>query len=241
MSENGLPVFIAGILAGKVAISNSLKLWGTDATVVFDLYRSSQLQLSGLGGFRYLNLSESFDLTDTLVGLSGPFVGQSGTVGDHFGTTNQFFGPALGLRAGASWGPVSVSTTGRIAIGPSHDVLNVNGAFQAVNFTASSGAQGVFAQPANSGSHASNVFAVVPEVQVKLGYDLTPNVRLTVGYDFIYYSNVVRPGDQINRNVPKGQIFEQGGSSVSASSPSPLFNRTGFFAQGIGAGVAVRF
>jgi Putative beta barrel porin-7 (BBP7) len=241
VSENGLPVFIPGILAGKVSITNSLKLWGADATAVYSVYRSSRWELSALAGFRYLDLSENFDLSDALVGQSGPFVGQSGTVSDHFGTTNQFFGAAIGLRGGASWGPVSLSVTGRIALGPSHEVLNVSGGFQAVNFTASSGSQGIFAQPSNSGSHSSTVFAVVPEVEVKLGFDVTPTVRLTLGYDFIYYSSVVRPGYQLNRDLPKGQVFEQGGTSVSSTSPFPLFDRTSFFAQGLSLGVAVRF
>jgi len=241
VSENGLPVAIPGIIAGKVVIANDLRLWGTDATAVFNVYRSSQLELNALAGFSYLDLSEGFGLTDSLVGLSGPFVGQSGTVSDHFGTVNQFYGAAVGLRGRASWGPVSVSLTGRVALGSSHEVLNVSGAFQAINFTASSGPQGIFAQPSNSGSRSSNVFAVVPEVEVKLGFDVTPSVRLTLGYDFLYYSSVVRPGDQIYRNLPKGQVFEQGGSSVSATSPSALLKKTGFFAQGLSAGVALRF
>jgi hypothetical protein len=241
VSENGLPVAIPGILAGQVVIANSLRLWGSDATAVFNVYRSSAWELNALAGFRYLDLSESFNLTDSLTGLSGPFVGQSGTVNDHFGTRNQFYGAAMGLRGSASWGPYSISVTGRLALGSSHEVLNVSGAFQAFNFTASSGAQGIFAQPSNSGHRSSNVFAVVPEAEVKLGFDVTPSVRLTLGYDFLYYSGVVRPGNQIDRNLPKGQIFEQGGTSVSATSPSALFNKTGFFAQGLSAGVAVRF
>jgi hypothetical protein len=241
VSENGLPVFIPGILAGKVSIANSLKLWGADATAVYSMYRSSRWELSALAGFRYLDLSENFDLSDTLVGQSGPFVGQSGTVSDHFGTTNQFFGAAVGLRGGTSWGPVSLSVTGRIAVGPSYEVLNVSGAFQAINFTASSGAQGIFAQPSNSGTHSSTVFAVVPEVEVKLGFDVTSAVRLTLGYDFIYYSSVVRPGYQLNRDLPKGQVFQQGGTSISSTSPFPLFDKTSFFAQGLSLGVAVRF
>jgi hypothetical protein len=241
MSENGLPVSIPGVVAGQVVIANTLRLWGSDATAVYNLYRSSQWGLDALAGFRYLDLAEDFDLTDSLVGLSGPFVGQSGTVSDHFGTRNQFYGAALGLRGQVAWGPVSLSVTGRVALGPSHEVLNVNGAFQAVKFTASSGPQGIFAQPSNSGSRSSTVLSVVPEVGVKLGYDVTPSIRLTLGYDFLYYSNVVRPGNQIDRNLPKGQIFEQGGTSVSATSPAALFRKTGFLAQGLSTGVSVRF
>jgi len=62
-----------------------------------------------------------------------------------------------------------------------------------------------------------------------------------VGYDFIYYSSVVRPGSQLNRYLPKGQVFQQGGTSVSLTSPYPLFNKAAFLAQGLNLGVAVRF
>jgi hypothetical protein len=39
---------------------------------------------------------------------------------------------------------------------------------------------------------------VVPEVGVKVGYQVTPHLRAQVGYDFLYWSDVVRPGSQID-------------------------------------------
>lgn len=241
LSENGLPVSIPGIIAGKVLITNSVSLWGLDAVSVLNIYRSAMWELNALAGFQYLDLSENFNLTDSIVGISSPFLGQSGSVSDHFRTRNQFYGAALGLRARGSWGRFAIDVTGRVGLGASHEVLNVSGAFQAVNFTASSGSQGIFAQPSNSGRRSSNNFAVVPEFEVKLGYELTQSVRLTLGYNFLYYSSVVRPGNQISHNIPKGQIFEQGGASVSSTSPAALFNKTDFFAQGLSVGLAVRF
>ena len=130
-------------------------------------------------------------------------------------------------------------------MGVNHERLTVYGGYQAVNFVAtgvvSTGSGGIYAQPSNSGSFVSNNFAVVPEAQVKLGYALTPAIQLTVGYDFIYMSDVVRPGDQLDRNLPKGQIFSQNGGAVSTTSPSRLFNRTDFYAHGLTAGVSVLF
>ena len=119
--------------------------------------------------------------------------------------------------------------------------LNVSGAFAAVNYTPASGAQGIFAQPANSGRRSSNAFAVAPEFQVKLGYDLNQSIRVTVGYDFLYLGNVIRPGNQIDRNLPKGQIFAQGGSAISSTYPARLFRTTDFYAHGLSAAVSFRF
>ena len=87
----------------------------------------------------------------------------------------------------------------------------------------------------------SNNFTVAPEGQVKLAYALTPAIQLTVGYDFLYLSSAVRTGDQLDRNLPKGQIFQQNGGAISTTSPSALFNRTDFYAHGLSAGVSVRF
>src|SRR4029079_9665006 len=103
------------------------------------------------------------------------------------------------------------------------------------------GPEGVFAQPANEGTYGSTRFAFVPEVRAKVGYDITPAITLTVGYDFIYYSNVVRPGDQINREIPKGQTFQQAMAPPSTTSPARLYNTTDFYAQGLNVGVTARF
>lgn len=242
-SENGLPIFLPGIIGGSAMVNNRLSFWGFDVGATYDLLRGPNYVVTGLGGVRYLDLSESFDLLDTFYGTSGPFVGQSGVVGDHFGTRNRFVGPMLGVRGTMSWGPISLTATGRVSFGPVTQDLNVSGRFTATNFFVSSGNQGIFAQPSNSGQRSSTAFAVNPEFQVKLGYDLTPNIRLTVGYDFLYLSNVIRPGDQLDRNIPKGQVFMQGGQNTATSTtqPSNLFRTTDFYAQGLNAGITFRF
>ena len=37
-----------------------------------------------------------------------------------------------------------------------------------------------------------------------LGYQLTETVRLYAGYNFLYWTNVARPGAQIDRNLDVG-------------------------------------
>ena len=250
--EDSLPISIPndpqraranGIIIGAVKISNNLQLWGADLNGVISLYRAPSWTLSGLVGFRYLDLKESLNITGRIEGVSGFYRGQSGVVVDEFATHNQFFGGTLGLRESYSSGRLSLDLTARVSLGVSHEIENIAGGFTSVNFTAPSaaGTEGIFAQPANEGRSSSNKFAVVPEVQLKIGYNITPRLRATIGYDFLYYNNVLRPGDQIDRNVPKGQTFNQADPTVSTTSPSRLSKTTDFFAHGLSVGMEFRF
>ena len=243
-TEDGVPLAVPGDLTGGVKISNSLQLGEFELNGVLPIYKDDSWQISGLAGGTFLQLNEGFNLTADLEGLptSDLYAGQSGFAIDEFKTRNRFYGAALGLRGRYTYGPIFVESTGRVSFGASQEVLTVNGGYQDFNapFANSSGPYGIFAMPANEGRFSQTHFAVVPEVQVKLGYNITPSIALTVGYDFLYDSNVIRPGDQINRNIPKGQTFQQDGTSASLTSPVRLFKTTGFSAQGISFGITFR-
>ena len=253
MNEDGLPYSLpndpnradgnAGVFTGGVAITNSLRLWGADVVGVLNLNRGRSWELSALAGFRYLDLHESFDLYGDIQGVSGSYATNSGNVFDHFQTRNQFYGGTLGLRGRYVSGLLTFDLLARIALGASHEVININGGFESFNRQAPylSGPEGIFAQPANSGRTADNDFAVVPEVQLRVSYALTDWLNISVGYDFLYFSSVVRPGDQINREIPKGQTFLQGGDTISATSPARFFNTTDFYAHGVTFGLDWRY
>jgi hypothetical protein len=65
------------------------------------------------------------------------------------------------------------------------------------------------------------MFAVVPSGNIKAGYDINEMLSLTLAYNYLYMSSVGRVGDQI-------------------ASPSDI-RQSGFFAQGLTAGVKARF
>jgi opacity protein-like surface antigen len=242
VGEDRAPVAIPGELTGSVSISNTLQLWGVHANAVENVIRTSTWDVSALGGFRYLNLSEDFDMHSTISGIGGtPFAGQSGFTDDNFATQNQFYGGLLGLRALGRFGPISLESTVTAALGVNHETIGIDGLYQAKGFVTTSGPYGIFATPTNSGVTSSNRFAVVPEAQIKLGYDVTPSIRLIVGYDFIYWSNVVRPTDQIDRNLIKGQFYQEDPNSTSLAYPQRLDKTTDYYAQGMSIGLEARF
>ena len=251
-NEDGLPASLpsdpnrfdgnAGVIMGGVKISNSLQLWGAEATGVVSLYRGSSWEVSGLLGARYLDLSEAFNLTYESRGLSGLYTGSIGSASDTFETRNQFCGGTLGLRGRYASGRLSVDMAGRVALGVSQQIEEVSGGFWSRSMGKSStGREGVFAQPANSGRTSMNSFAMVPDVQIKIGYAITPRLRATIGYDLLYYSSVLRPGDQLSHSIPKGQTFQQGGTNSSATSPARFSETTDFFAHGFSFGMEFRF
>jgi hypothetical protein len=79
----------------------------------------------------------------------------------------------------------------------------------------------------------------VPEVSAKLGYQVTPNIRTFVGYDFMYWTSVLRPGGAIDTTVNASQAG--GGVLVGAARPLPQFTTSEFWVHGVNVGVKADF
>jgi hypothetical protein len=103
---------------------------------------------------------------------------------------------------------------------------------------------GYFAQPTNIGSHTRTAFAVLPELGLTVGYQITPWASIFAGYNFIYTNNVVRAPQQVNRQInPNGRpAFTSPTDPVTGpAQPSFKFNSSDFWAQGLNVGFAFRF
>ena len=72
---------------------------------------------------------------------------------------------------------------------------------------------------------------------------LTRRVRATVGYTFFYMSEVVRPGDQIDRVVNPTQLPTAGAfvAGTTPTRPSFPFQSSDFWAQGLNFGLEIRY
>ena len=98
--------------------------------------------------------------------------------------------------------------------------------------------------------HSRNVgfthdhFAVVPEGQVRLGYQFTRRLQGFVGYNFLYLRDVVRPGNQIDRNINATQNALFGGTGgvlTGPAAPPPQFTHSDFWAHGVNFGLEFRY
>ena len=88
-----------------------------------------------------------------------------------------------------------------------------------------------------------DAFAVVPEVGVNVGYQITESLRLFAGYSFIGWSDVARPGDQIDVGLNPNLIPTSATFGAPGGPPRPALavQRTDFWAQGVNFGVEWRY
>jgi hypothetical protein len=240
--------------AGSLAIVSNTRLWGSEVNAVAGL-GGSGLRLQALGGFRYLDLSESVSLQLQSTAIDGGFVsflgnqfgaGNSIASNDFFRTRNQFYGGQFGARGEFGSGGLVIAVTSKLALGNMHEVVEVRGNSTLVTDTGvvTTVPSGQFAGPSNIGRRTHDDFAVVPEFEIKVGYQVTSCLRATIGYDFLYVSRVVRPGSQIDLVVDDTANPVNGGfvaGTTGTAFPRPLFNRTDFWAQGLTFGIELTF
>jgi hypothetical protein len=236
-----------GAAAGNIHISSSSRLEGAGTSVLANLCCTCCSRVDLFAGFRYLELREGIGIMeDVAVNPDVPSIGGSTfAVADQFDTRNRFYGGQLGARAEYRRGNAFVDLTGSIALGTMHEEIDIHGStvITPPGGSPTTVAGGVLALPTNSGHFSRDRFAAVPEIGLNVGYQVTESMRAFVGYSFLYCSNVVRPGDVIDRTVNLSQIPSNLGSGPPAgpARPTVIFKDTEFWAQGVNFGLEFRF
>jgi hypothetical protein len=138
--------------------------------------------------------------------------------------------------------------TGKVALGQTFEVVKIDGATTMYTpilggLSVQHAPGGVFALPTNIGRTTQSSFAVAPEGIFKIGLKLGDTGRFFVGYNFIYLSDAVRPGDQVDRTLNPTQIaaLNPGGGLTGLDRPRGLFNHSDFWAQGLILGLETRY
>jgi hypothetical protein len=226
--------------SGNVRAISALELWGVEANNVFVLTSRPGLEIQGLVGFRNLDLNESFQVNNSTTDL---IFHDTTNLQDYFGTSNQFYGAQVGARARMEWDRWSLDLTGQVALGATVQTVNIQGFISRPGVGTFPG--GFYTQPSNIGRTTNADFGVIPSVDLNVGYRITNNLGVFMGFTFLYWNSVVRPGDQIDRNINLTQnalLDPNGvGKLVGPAAPTPLFNRTDFWALGLNFGLNFKF
>jgi hypothetical protein len=227
----------AGLAAGGVAIDTRSQLLGAELNLRYGCCLTDHLHLDALLGFRFLRLGESLTIRDSLEPLPGSGL-TFNTIGvtppetladvDSFKTVNHFYGLQLGGGAGWEGKWLYANAFGKVGIGVTDQEVDINGSTTlfSPNGPQSAGG-GILALPSNIGNHTRTEIGFVPEGGFNFGVKVTPCLRLTAGYSFLYWNAVVRPGAQIDRGVNANQVPTDSsfGSAASVGGPQrPAFH-----------------
>ena len=158
-----------------------------------------------LAGYRNFNMSEGVSINENL-----NFGGGNNQISDNYNVNNAFNGGQLGIDAEWRFLPRwSVAGQFKLALGDVHESVGISGS-QSNPFLFvpnSPAAVGFFANSSNIGNYSRDQFAVLPEINFRLGLDMCTNVRMFVGYNFLFLSSAVRAGDAIDTTINQNNLF----------------------------------
>jgi hypothetical protein len=200
-----------------------------------------------LAGVRYLNLRDGITIDSGFTAFddAGALIGSVRSF-ESFRAANQFYGGQIGFDAHSHWGRWTLDLMGKFAMGWVHQEAEIAGfAFfdDAAGVRTNFPNQSIlYVQQSNVGSFSRDRFAVMPEILIKLGYQITPHIRACVGYDLLAVSSVQRSGAAIDPAVnPSRTQFIQVREPSDLNRPAFVFQGTDFWAQGITFGLTVTY
>jgi hypothetical protein len=238
---------IPGQQAASITVTATTSLQGAEATAVVGLWGGDDCRLEMLFGFRYLELDDKLGIAQQVTFVPDAPVAAGSVINqaDQFDVRNRYYAGQLGFRAASCYKGVLVGLVGKLALGGVEETANIAGASRFApplgNPLVSGG--GLLALPTNMGRFTHGQFAVVPEVGVQLGYQLTRHFRFFAGYNFLYWSRLVRSGDQVDLGLNTTQFpgFRPAGPLVGPARPAFAFHDTDFWAQGGNFGLECRY
>jgi hypothetical protein len=244
-----------GAFSGRATIEATHDLWGTELNIVRGVCATDCLSADWVAGFRYLGLEESLSISQSSTVLAGGTSGFNGdivlagstiTIGDVVQTRNEFYGGQVGAQAELCWHGLFVYGLAKVALGDMHETINLAGGSTRTSPNIA-GTQavpgGLLVLRSNTGITSRDVFAVMPEANVNFGYTIGKHFRLYAGYTFLWINDVMRPGDQLNRQVNPTEIPTSLAFGPQVGAPRPVLDakHTDYWAQGWNFGLVVRY
>ena len=253
--ESAALVAFPDAFAGRIGARADTNLWGIESNLMVRGRWDECRQTKWLLGYRHLDLEEAIEtLQGTLIlpGGGGSFnnvdldPGDFVVLGDRFRGRNEFHGALFGVQTETVRDCWTLGLSFKLSLGVNRQEVHTAGysaRFDAAGTLTDSAAGGALALRTNSGTFRDEEFVAIPEIGLKASRQIGDRMRAFMGYDFMYWSDVVRPGNQINRNinvshVPTAVLFN---AADDPRQPAPLFQTSDFWSQGLSFGFEFKF
>ena len=193
-------------------------------------------KLNGVLGYRYMKLEDDIGISENIESLD-PANPSTSAIQDGFTTDNIFNGVEVGAVYEADRGPLFIEAFSKIAVGNNHQVANITGFSDITELgLLERFPGGVLAQRTNIGSYSRDELALIPQLGLTLGWRVTRRFSLTMGYTLVYFSNVVRAGDQISTDINPNLFPREATPFSGALRPEFAWRESDFWANGLSFG-----
>ena len=235
--ENAVLIAYPGLARGSIHTTYTNQFLGAEVFGKIMLEENCKRRFDLVGGYQFYRLDDTFRVNSTTTNIdpNGFFpLGTTVDSRDRFRAYNQFHGGSFGLQSTRCRGRWSILTLGKLAIGNMRQSILIDGSSTLTVPGVGSATQngGVLALPSNIGNHVRDRFCFVPEFNTNLSYQLSQHVSVSIGYNLIWFSNVVTSTDQIDRNISRSQATPQ---------PAFSFREQNYWVQGMNFGAAWDF
>lgn len=233
-------VAFPGLSSGTVTFSSSSKFYGADLNAVCNWFEDGKCRIDWLAGFAYDRLDESLNIADTSQLVNGNAFASH----DTFSGQTNFYGAQFGGRIEYRYKILVMQFTSKTGLGVSQETVDITGRtiLQPAKAAPVITQSGLLALRSNIGNYDRTKFAAAGDTDLNLGVQVKNWCRLYVGSSLFYWSNVVRPADQIDLHL--NRTFIPSFTPTTAAGPNSPVNpmkETGFWAAGIYGGVELKY
>jgi hypothetical protein len=232
--QDALLVAFPGLRSGGVAIQATNEVLGGDAYMRMLLMKTCYGRIDAIGGYQFSRINDDFRIVSNTLALAddgGIIEGTTFRIEDQFDTRNEFHGGSLGLMwerecCGWTW-----NVMGKVGLGNMRQTAIVNG-FNTVTVPGAAAVTeqgGLLTADTNIGQLTRDEFCAVPELNLGLSYRIRPCLSLSVGYNFMYWTDVLRPGDIIDTTIDTDGTLE--------TRPLLALNSSNYWVQGLNLGM----
>jgi hypothetical protein len=247
----------------RVAITSSTNLFGTELNLRGVNYVIGSTSFGSMAGFRYINFTDRLSAASSVrlvepANVTPPPEGivqgnisrdLTFTTLDNIHVRNNFVGAQIGFDSETQVGAFTFYGRIKFAVGPNFQSSSSSGVTQVINNDPARPTPASITYPGGqlvgvfpSGPTERTRYSFIPELNLKLGYQVAPWARVTVGYDGLYLGHMARAGlstvnNSINTTVTTG-------TNVSASNfvqPSFRLADHDAWVQGLSLGFELSF
>ena len=193
-------------------------------------------------GYRASRLNDDLTIGETTRSLSGVTAGTVFELVDEFDAVSTFHGAQVGLGIQPRRrGRLDCECLLKFALG----TTNYNAIVQGTTTTREAGGgvttvdSGLLALGTNHGEFEDNEFSAMSELELTLSWEVRPSLVFSFGYSVIFWSDVMRAGEQIDLGVNPTQIPPD--TLMGLARPEFPNNLSSYWIQALRIGAEARF